>query len=259
MKNRYIDYNPAKSIMKKFGRGNETPKPYTVTEMKSLLGAVANSEWEMVIMLGGLYGLRISEILGLRWKNIDLESSVFTVCEQLPDNLPAGTTLVTEMAPLKAGEKRELPITDSAMPYFQRQLAMNERQRELQPTYHDNDLVVANHDGRPKRRSNMSSDFGQLLKKFTMRHVRFHDLRHAAASNIFELTQDFYTVSKILGHTMKGTGQLLGIGNLASTTSQYVDVRLESKYRALTAYHSTIHPQRTLRAKDNAIYFPSAE
>ncbi len=259
LKNRYIDYNPAKSIMKKFGRGNETPKPYTVTEMKSLLGAVANSEWEMVIMLGGLYGLRISEILGLRWKNIDLESSVFTVCEQLPDNLPAGTTLVTEMAPLKAGEKRELPITDSAMPYFQRQLAMNERQRELQPTYHDNDLVVANHDGRPKRRSNMSSDFGQLLKKFTMRHVRFHDLRHAAASNIFELTQDFYTVSKILGHTMKGTGQLLGIGNLASTTSQYVDVRLESKYRALTAYHSTIHPQRTLRAKDNAIYFPSAE
>ncbi len=259
LNNRYIEYNPAKSIMKRTWKTNETPKPYTVDEMKSLLGAVANSEWDMVIMLGGLYGMRISEILGLRWQNIDLANSTFIVKEQLPDTLPAGTTIVTEMAPLKAGENRELPITETAMPYFKRQLAIIELQRETQPMYYDNDLVICNHDGRPKRRGNMSSDYGQLLKKFSMRHIRFHDLRHSAATNIFELTQDFYTVSKILGHTMKGTGQMLGIGNIASTTSQYVDVRLESKYRALNTYHLKIQPPKEQQTKDNVIHFPIAE
>lgn len=259
MDNRFIDYNPAKSIMKRTWKTNATPDPYTVEQMKSLLGYVSGTEWEMIILLGGLYGLRISEVLGLRWQNIDLDNGIFIVKEQLPDYIPADTTQITELAPVKAGENRELPITETTKPYFQRQLALLNRQRELSNPYYENDFVISRFDGRPKSRRTVSSDFGQLLKKFGFPHIRFHDLRHTAATNLFQLTSDFYTVSKILGHTMKGTGQLLGIGNLASTTSQYVDVRLETKYQVLTAYHNAIHPPKTPQAKDNAIYFPIAE
>ena len=45
----------------------------------------------MPVMLGGPYGLRMSEILGLRWQNVDLEKGVFHVVEQLPYKLPVGT------------------------------------------------------------------------------------------------------------------------------------------------------------------------
>lgn len=40
-------------------------------------------------MLGGMYGLRLSEILGLRWRNVDLEKGTFSVVKQLPFQLPA--------------------------------------------------------------------------------------------------------------------------------------------------------------------------
>ena len=58
-------------------------------------------------------------------------------------------------------------------------------------------------DGSPYRRDRMSSNFGQLIRHLEMPHLRFHDLRHTAATNMHQLTGDFYTVGEILGHTLK--------------------------------------------------------
>lgn len=69
----YIENNPAKDIITKFGRQGKTPDPYTVKQMQHMIGNVLGTEWEMMIMLGGMYGLRLSEVLGLRWDNVDME------------------------------------------------------------------------------------------------------------------------------------------------------------------------------------------
>ena len=54
-----------------------------------------------------------------------------------------------------------------------------------------------------------------------MPHIQLHDLRHTAATNLHQLTGDFYTVGEILGHTLRGTGIALGIsGNLDAVTAQ---------------------------------------
>ena len=76
-----------------------------------------------------------------------------------------------------------------------------------------------------------------------MPHIRFHDLRHTAATNMHQLTGDFYTVGKILGHSLKGIGLQLGIStNMEATTAQYVDVRLDRIKIVLQAYHDAIFP-----------------
>ena len=46
-----------------------------------------------------------------------------------------------------------------------------------------------------------------------MPHIRFHDLRHTAATNMHQLTGDFYTVGQILGHSLKGIGIQLQLSN----------------------------------------------
>ena len=57
-----------------------------------------------------------------------------------------------------------------------------------------------------------------------------------------QLTGDFYTVGEILGHTLKGIGQSLGISNnLDAVTARYVDVRLERKKEVLDTYHKAVH------------------
>lgn len=139
-----------------------------------------------------------------------------------------------------------MPITETTRPYFERQLVLQARQKELAELsgtiYYDNDLVVAKPNGIPYRRDRVSSDFGQLIRYMDLPHTRFHDLRHAAATNMHQLTGDFYTVGKILGHTLKGIGISLGIfTNLEAVTAQYVDVRLDRKKTVLNAYHNSIH------------------
>lgn len=236
-----IDTNPARDIITKFGKENETPPPYTVEQMRSLLASVAGTPWEMIIILGGLYGLRVSEILGLRWRNVDLENGSFSVVEQLPFGLPAGTLDVSEMAPVKAGE-RTLPITKITLPYFQQQRHLQEDQKRMMLSdYHDNDLVVAKPNGTPEHRGRISADFAQLLRHLNMPHIRFHDTRHSAATNMHELTGDFFTVSQILGHSLKGTGIQLNLSsNLESVTAQYVNVRLDRKRLVLDTYHQAV-------------------
>ena len=215
----YIENNPARDVITKFGKQGKTPDPYTTEQMSTLFANVAGSKWELIVVLGGLYGLRLSEILGLRWRNIDLESKTFAVVEQLPFGIPAGTVTIDEMAPVKSSD-RVLPITDLTLPYFQRQLALQAEQRTLltgagQACY-DNDLVIAKPNGAPERRERVSSNFGQLLG-------------------------DFYTVGMILGHSLKGIGIQLGISNnLESVTAQYVDVRLDRKQVVLDTYHRAV-------------------
>ena len=83
-----------------------------------------------------------------------------------------------------------------------------------------------------------------------MAHIRFHDLRHTAATNMHQLTGDFYTVGKILGHSLKGVGIQLGIStNLEATTAQYVDVRLDRIRVVLQTYHNEIFPEKQLDTK----------
>lgn len=240
----YIDSNPARDTLTKFGKQGKTPDPYTVEQMRILMANVTGTPWEPIIVLGGLYGLRLSEILGLRWRNVDLDKNSLSVVEQLPYKLPAGTVDIEEMAPVKSGN-RTLPITDITRPYFLRQKALQKDQENLMTasgqTYHHNDLVIARPDGAPKRRERVSPDFGQLLRHLGMPHIRFHDTRHSAATNMHELTGDFFTVSQILGHSLKGTGIQLNLSsNLDSVTAQYVDVRLERKLVVLDTYHQAV-------------------
>ena len=162
--------------------------------------------------------------------------------------------LLAEMAPTKSND-RILPITEETLPYFLRQFDLIERQRELIAAsggeYYDNKLFIAKPDGSPQRRDRMSANFGQLIRHLEMPHIRFHDLRHTAATNMHQLTGDFYTVGEILGHTLKGIGMSLGIStNLEAVTAQYVDVRLERKKAVLETYHKALHPQKDAPEKD---------
>ena len=260
-KYRYIESNPARDIITKFGKQGKTPDPYTIEQMQQLMASVAGTEWEMLVVLGGMYGMRMSEILGLRWRNVHLEKKIFNVVEQLPYKLHAGFERLSEvednngrLAPLKGDRNggddaaRTLPITEETLPYFEAQLALRNRQKALAALgnyeYIDNDLVIAKASGIPLRRDATSNNWGQFIRRLGMPHLRFHDLRHSAATNMHQLTGDFYTVGMILGHSLKGIGMSLGIStNMEAVTAQYVDVRLDRKKIVLEAYHKALHPE----------------
>lgn len=236
----YIDSNPTRNILTKFNAKIKTPKPYSIEQMQVLLDAVKDTQWEFIIVLGGLYGMRRNEVLGLRWSNVDFGNGYFNIVQQLAgfETLKMTGDALAELK--EAYSLRALPITDEALCYFRWQ-----RERRIAPITPNSDFIVCWDDGRHLSEVYISKHFNKILKENGLPYMRFHDLRHTAATNMHQLTGDFYTVGEILGHSLKGIGNQLGIiGGLEAVTERYVDVRLERKRVVLGAYHKAVSKKK---------------
>ena len=231
----YIESNPTRNTLTKFASKVKTPDPYTIEQMQKLLEVVKDTQWEFIVVMGGLYGLRRNEVLGLRWSNIDFKNKKINIVEQLA-TAEAKKATGEVFAELKENDSfRALPITDEALIYFERQLS-----RRINSATPESDIVVCRSDGQPLSEGHISRDFNKIIKMNGLPYLRFHDLRHTAATNMHQLTGDFYTVGEILGHSLKGIGNQLGVGGLEAVTERYIDVRMERKKFVLGQYHKAI-------------------
>jgi hypothetical protein len=97
----YILFNPAKDVLTKFNSTPNIPAPYTIQQVKALIELVKGTYWEMIIILGGLYGLRRNEILALSWNDVCMDKQYFEVNKQLApgcDRKQITTTLLKQDA-----------------------------------------------------------------------------------------------------------------------------------------------------------------
>ena len=215
----YIPINPAKNIMTRFHKnaGRKYDK-YSVEQVQQLLAFVHGNVLESAVLLSVLFGLRLSEALGLRWRDVDLTHRQITLHGQLPCDLPHDTKIVVHLEPLKdrdEGETRTFPITEEALPIFLRLRQEQTDQRRLCKLsgveYYDNDLVVCKPDGSPYLQKRISARFTGFMRSTGMPKIRFHDLRGTAGTNMYNLTGDFYAVSQILGHSVDDFAQQMGV------------------------------------------------
>lgn len=245
----YISNNPAKNIMTRFSKnaGRKYDK-YTVEQVQQLLAFVHGNVLETVVLLAVLFGLRLSEALGLRWRDVDLTHRQITLRGQIPCDLPKDAKIVPHLEPLKdrdEGETRSFPITEEAMPIFLRLRQEQADQRRLCKLggvkYYDNDLVVCKPDGSPYLQKRISAKFNGFMRSTGMAKIRFHDLRGTAGTNMYNLTGDFYAVSQILGHSVDDFSQQMGVNlKINTVTTRYVQVQEQRKLSVLTAYHQAV-------------------
>lgn len=245
----YIPNNPAKNIMTRFSKnaGRKYEK-YTVEQVQQLLAFVHGNVLETVVLLAVLFGLRLSEALGLRWCDVDLTHRQITLRGQIPCDLPKDAKIVPHLEPLKdrdEGETRSFPITEEAMPIFLRLKQEQADQRRLCKLggvkYYDNDLVVCKPDGSPYLQKRISAKFNGFMRSTGMPKIRFHDLRGTAGTNMYNLTGDFYAVSQILGHSVDDFSQQMGVNlKINTVTTRYVQVQEQRKLSVLTAYHQAV-------------------
>ena len=245
----YIPNNPAKNIMTRFSKnaGRNYDK-FTVEQVQQLLAFVHGNVLETVVLLAVLFGLRLSEALGLRWRDVDLTHRQITLRGQIPCDLPKDAKIVPHLEPLKdrdEGETRSFPITEEALPIFLRLRQEQADQRRLCKLggvkYYDNDLVVCKPDGSPYLQKCISVKFNGFMRSTGMPKIRFHDLRGTAGTNMYNLTGDFYAVSQILGHSVDDFSQQMGVNlKINTVTTRYVQVQEQRKLSVLTAYHQAV-------------------
>jgi integrase len=157
-------------------------------------------------------GLRQAELLGLRWQDLDLDGGLLRV-KQTAQWLPGRGFIFAPPKTPKSRRTVDLSPRTVARLRQQRQHQLEERLL-VGPAYQDRDLVFATPTGSPIDPSNLRRTWSIILRRASVGHVRFHDLRHAHATLLLQQGAHVKVISERLGHagigiTMDTFGHLL--------------------------------------------------
>ena len=148
-------------------------------------------------------GMRQGELLGLRWSDIDLEGRTI----HIRGSMQATRSGLRIAEPKTASSRRQVMLSSQPVEALRRHRKAQAAERlRLGAGWEDNDLVFANEVGRPIAAGNLfRGSFEPLLKRAGLPRMRFHDLRHSAATLLLGEGVHPKIVAEMLGHTRIST------------------------------------------------------
>jgi integrase len=178
--------------------------PLTLEQVHKLLSVVEGHEMEALFKLALATGLRRGELMGLKWQDIDFDAGVLQVrriLSRVPTKMPGKGYVEAE--PKTQKSRRSVVIAPFALEALQQH---RERQREAKlqvgTAWQEHDYVFCTSIGthlNPTR--DMLDQLKALLKKAGLPDIRFHDLRHSAATLLLSVGVHPKEVQEILGHS----------------------------------------------------------
>lgn len=233
VKNDMIPSNPADKV--------ERPKQdkfygnfYDRDELNKLFEAVAGTKLELPVLLGAFYGLRRSEIVGLKWSAIDFEQNTITISHTVTScNLDGKCVIVAKDTTKTKSSRRTLPL----VPYFHEKLlavkAQQERNQKLCGRSYNREFleyICVDDIGDRFKPNYITSQFPKLLERNGFRKIRSHDLRHSCASLLLAS-----------GVPMKHIQEWLGHSDFSTTANIYAHLDYSSKLTSASAMESNFH------------------
>lgn len=233
VKNDMIPSNPADKV--------ERPKQdkfygnfYDRDELNKLFEAVTGTKLELPVLLGAFYGLRRSEIVGLKWSAIDFEQNTITISHTVTScNLDGKCVIVAKDTTKTKSSRRTLPL----VPYFHEKLlavkAQQGRNQKLCGRSYNREFleyICVDDIGDRFKPNYITSQFPRLLERNGFRKIRFHDLRHSCASLLLAS-----------GVPMKHIQEWLGHSDFSTTANIYAHLDYSSKLTSASAMESNFH------------------
>lgn len=194
---RLIAENPAALIEPPTDEGREI-HPLTPGQARTLLQAVEGDRLYALYLIELSLGLRLGELLGLRWVDLNWDHRELKITQTVV-TLNNRTTFGQ---PKTKKSRRTLPLSDELIAALRaHQRNQNEEKRLPDTPWAENGLIFASQVGTPIGQRNMLRSFQRLLKRAGLPKIRFHDLRHTAASLMLAEGTPLTDVSEILGHS----------------------------------------------------------
>ena len=175
---------------------------YTPEQLCRLLRAVRGHALELPVRLASNLGLRRSEILGLRWRDVDLHSGLITVRQ-------VRTTIghqVVEKEPKTAGSCRTLSIA----PLYELLALLRgayQRRRALGIPCGPEDFVVLNSRDKPWHPNVLTTTLDRFVASRELPAITLHGLRHTFASMASNARVPMFQISKAMGHSSPSVTQ----------------------------------------------------
>ena len=159
---------------------------YNENELAELFEKSEDDPLNLMIRVASYYGLRRSEVLGLKWDAFDFDNKTITIKHTVTiGRIDGKRQIYTKDRTKNKSSYRTLPLIDDIA---NRLLEFKEQQEYFKKAFgksyykKDKDYVFVKPDGKLTRPDYVSEHFKILLNKLGLRHIRFHDLRHSCAS-----------------------------------------------------------------------------
>jgi len=211
-----IAYNPVKRIKMPSPVRFTGAKHYDEKQIEQLLEISKGDPLEIVILLTLFYGLRRSEVLGLKFDAVDFDAKTLTIKRAV---VIVGGTIHENEHTKNDSSRTVFPIPNMIL---SRLLAWKEQQKDwkaLQPNdYKDNGYICTKSNGELLLPNYVTQHFAKLLKRNGMPHIRFHDLRHSSANYL-----------KYLGFDLKDIQTWLRHKDIQTTMNIYVNLNMQAK------------------------------
>jgi integrase len=144
-------------------------------------------------------GMRRSELLGLKWSDVDLLMSQIHVNRGL-HHLKDGSYVLTE--PKSAKSRRTIALSPSVTSLLRdHQTKQKLECIMLEIKFEDDRYVFTNHDGKPFRPNTITRAWETMAKKANIKVIRLHDARHTHASLMLKKGIHPKIVQERLGHS----------------------------------------------------------
>jgi integrase len=170
----------------------------TPHEVARFLTAAKTDPYYPVIYTAVNTGLRQGELLGLRWRDVDLDLASLSVSQVLYKR--RGVCIFKE--PKSEYSRRRIDLTPSLALFLRQYRAQRESERLIlgKPLTED-DLVFMGPHGTPVDPGTLQDHHSKIVKSAGLPGTRFHDLRHTFASLMLLAGVHPKVVSEMLGHS----------------------------------------------------------
>lgn len=174
-------------------------------ELITMLGLLRGDVIYPAVMLAGGLGLRRSEALGARWSRVDWDKRTILLDTKVIEYKENGKVIVEPVEEMKnKSSRRTLPLPD---PVYEMLCEEREKQdlyrRMFKGSYNRkfDDYICVDQLGELLRPNRVTGRFADLIERYDLRKIRFHDLRHTFASILINQDVPLLNVSTFLGHS----------------------------------------------------------
>lgn len=170
-----------------------------VRDVLGLTAKLVGSRVHVPAMIALFTGMRLGEVLALRWGHVDLERKVIQVREALEQTKAHG---IRFKAPKSKAGRRDITLPDALITVLReyRKAQLELRLKLGTGKLPDDAMLFTDQAGSPMAPDSLSAAWGDFAADIKMPDVTFHGLRHTHASQLIDQGVDIVTISKRLGH-----------------------------------------------------------
>jgi integrase len=220
------------------------------SEAISLTDAVKGHKLELGVILGTFYGLRRSEVIGLRWESIDFEANTITIEHTVTEaNIDGKHCVIADDTTKSKSSYRTLPLIPIIRAKLLEVQDEQERNRKLcGKSYNkaEGHYIYTDALGNRIKPNYLTSAFPEFLVKNGFKRMRFHDLRHSCASLLLANGVPLKAIQEWLGHS-----------DFAITANIYAHLEFDSKLASAGALtwieNTTLGKNRNIEEAEKSV------